>query len=201
MVLLPKKPGAVKVTNFLPIYLQNCSVKIVVKVLTTRLQQGIAKLIDLDQTGFLKGRTISENFVYATELVQVCFKCQAPTLVLKLDFAKAFNTVNWDSLMAILRMLGFNSTWCAWVSQMLSSSLTVVMVNGCLGPWFNYRRGLRQGGPMSPYLFLLVADVLQTLIKTDGQARHPLVDSPCPILQYTDDTLILLQGSCKTSAD
>lgn len=54
---------------------------------------------------------------------------------------------------------------------------------------------------MSPYLFLLVADVLQTLIKTDGQARHPLVDSPCPILQYTDDTLILLQGSCKTSAD
>jgi hypothetical protein len=194
MVLLPKKPGAVKVTDFRPICLQNCSVKIAVELLTTRLQQQITELVDPNQTGFLKGRTISENFVFAAELVQVCYKRKVPTLVLKLDFAKAFDTVNWDSLMAVLRVRGFNDTWCSWIARVLSSSLTAVLVNGCPGPWFHCRRGLRQGDPMSPYLFLLVADVLQTLIQTDGQVRHPLADSPCTVLQYADDTLILLRG-------
>ena len=174
---------------------QDCSVKIAAKILTTRLQADIPKLIDLDQTGFIKGRTISENFVYATELVQVCHKRKIPTMVLKLDFAKAFDTVNWDSLMLILEARGFSETWRGWIHQILATSLTAVLVNGCPGPWFSCRRGLRQGDPLSPYLFLLVADVLQTLIKHDGGVRHPADQGvTCPILQYADDTLILLRG-------
>jgi hypothetical protein len=66
------------------------------------LQQQLPKLIDVDQTGFIKGRSILENFVYATELVQSNYKRKAPTLVIKLDFAKAFDSVNWDSLDAVL---------------------------------------------------------------------------------------------------
>ena len=108
MVLIPKKPGAVEVGAFRPICLQNCSMKIAAKILTTRLQSEISSLIDLDQTGFLKGRTIAENFVYAAELLQACHKRGVPTLVLKLDFAKAFDTVNWDSLMAIMEVRGFS---------------------------------------------------------------------------------------------
>lgn len=77
--------------------------KIIVKILTTRLQREISPLIDLDQTGFLKGRSISENFVYATELLQACYNRKVPTIVIKLDFAKAFDTVNWTALMAIVR--------------------------------------------------------------------------------------------------
>lgn len=197
MALLPKKPSAVKVTDFRPICLQNCSVKIAVKLLTSRFRSQISELIDPDQTGFLKGRTIAENFVYAAELVQVCYKRKVPTLVLKLDFAKAFDTVNWSSLMAVMRVRGFSDTWCKWIERVLTSSLTAVLVNGCPGQWFNCRRGLRQGDPMSPYLFLLVADLLQTLIKTDGQVRHPLGNSSCIVLQYANDTLILLRGELR----
>ncbi|CAO2197346.1 unnamed protein product [Urochloa humidicola] len=196
MVLLPKKPGATAAGDFRPICLQNCSVKIAAKSLTTRLQNEIAQLIDLDQTGFLKGRTISDSFVYATELVQVCHKRRTPTLVLKLDFAKAFDTVNWSSLMKIMETRGFNATWRQWIQQLLETSLTAVLVNGTPGPWFKCKRGLRQGDPLSPYLFLLVADVLQSMIKQDSSIRHPVCENaPCPTLQYADDTLIVVRGA------
>ncbi|CAD6264565.1 unnamed protein product [Miscanthus lutarioriparius] len=108
MVLIPKKPRAVAVDAFRPIYLQNCSIKILSKMLTRRLQKEIGNLIDLHQIGFLKGRSISETFVFAAELIQTCNKRRLPTLVLKLDFAKAFDTVIWESLDSILKARGFH---------------------------------------------------------------------------------------------
>ena len=151
--------------------------------------------IDVDQTGFIKGRSISENFIYAVELVQCCHRRKIPTLVLKLDFAKAFDTVNWQGLLSILEVRGFGAAWRSWVHAMLQISRTAVLVNGCPGPWISCRRGLRQGDPMSPYLFLLVADVLQTLIRKSNTVHNPLDhSSPCHVLQYADDTLILLRG-------
>lgn len=198
MVLLPKKPGCVSVDSFRPISLQNCSLKIITKILTTRLQREIASLIDLDQTGFIRGRSITENFVYAMELVQCCHKRKTPTLVLKLDFAKAFDTVSWDGLATILSARGFCDVWLSWMKKIQSTSRNAVLVNGCSGPWFTCRRGLRQGDPLSPYLFLLVADVLQVLIKNSGMVRHPILeDSACPILQYADDTLILARANIR----
>lgn len=196
IVLIPKKPGICTPAAYRPISLQNCPLKIVAKALTLRLQKEIPKLIDLDQTGFIRGRSISENFVLATELVQCCHKRKAPTLVLKLDFAKAFDSVSWDSLKKIMLNRGLPAQWCTWIDSLLLSSRSAVLVNGCPGPWFSCKRGLRQGDPLSPYLFLLVADVLQALLKKQCHVRHPIVhDLPCAILQYADDTLILLRAA------
>ena len=99
IVLIPKKTGATSPNDYRPISLQNCPIKVLTKILTTRLQQQIHTLVDVDQTGFIRGRSISENFIYATELVQCCHRRKTPTIVLKLDFAKAFDSVNWDSLL------------------------------------------------------------------------------------------------------
>ncbi|CAN6352985.1 unnamed protein product [Urochloa humidicola] len=198
IVLIPKVPVPVKPGDYRPICLQNCSLKIVAKMLTTRLQREIPKLIDLDQTGFIRGRSIAENFIYALELIQCCHRRKLPTLVLKLDFAKAFDTVSWDSLDATMAARGFPQEWCCWIREMLHTSKLAVLVNGRPGTWFPCKRGVRQGDPLSPYLFLLVADVLQQMIKQDGGIRHPAAaDVPCPVLQYADDTLILLKADCQ----
>ena len=195
IVFIPKTPAAVTVTAFRPICLQNCDIKIASKILTSRLQRELHELIDLDQTGFLRGQSISETFIYAMELTQCCYKRKAQTLVLKLDFAKAFDTVIWSSLQKIMLARGFPEKWCTWIHCMLSTSKSAVLVNGTPGPWFTCRKGLRQGDPLSPYLFLLVADVLQRMIQHDRGIRHPLAaDHPCPVLQYADDTLILVKA-------
>jgi hypothetical protein len=195
VVLLPKKPGTPDPGAFRPISLQNCSVKILCKVLTSRLQVRIGDLIDIDQTGFLADRSISENFVYAMELMQTCFRRRTSCVVLKLDFAKAFDSVSWSSLWAIMLARGFPTLWCDWMDMIFSSSRSAIMLNGVPGKWIRCMRGLRQGDPLSPYLFLITADVLQRLIKLDAGILHPITDGvPCPVLQYADDTLIIMRA-------
>ncbi|KAF8672185.1 hypothetical protein HU200_049753 [Digitaria exilis] len=202
LVLLPKKDGARYAADFRPISLQSCLLKALAKVLTNRLQPLIPSIVGPDQTGFVKGRCISENFIYAAELLSCCHKRKAPTIVLKLDFHKAFDSIGWDSLDSILAVRGFDSKWRRWITSLLSTGHTSNLLNGSPGRWFQCRRGLRQGDPLSPYLFIIVADVLKQLIlRHSADLEHPLVSGvPCPVLQYADDTLILLRGNCSAAS-
>ena len=81
--------------------------------MVNRLKHAIPNLIDPDQTGFVHGRSIAENFVYAADLLSCCHKQNKPTAVLKLDFKKAFDSVSWDSLIQILYARGFDDRWCS----------------------------------------------------------------------------------------
>ena len=116
--------------------------------------------------------------------------------MLKLDFRKAFDSVSWPALAAIMLAKGFPMIWCNWVDSLNRSSQSAVVLNGKPGPWINCKQGLRQGDSLSPYLFIIVADVLQRLIyqaSNDGRLAHPInQELPCPALQYADDTLIIL---------
>jgi hypothetical protein len=119
--------------------------------------------------------------------------------VLKLDFHKAFDSVNWDILQKILRCRGFSPNWCKWIQELLQTGKSSILLNGVAGKWIACRNGLRQGDPLSPYLFIIVADVLKRLLQEDSllpAVCHPLLDNtPCPILQYADDTLIFLRAT------
>lgn len=86
--------------------------KILCRGLTTRLQKQIGALVDVDQSGFVAGRSISKYIVYATEMVQCCHKRRTPALVLKLDFPKAFDSVDWAGLRRIVEVRGFPRIWC-----------------------------------------------------------------------------------------
>jgi hypothetical protein len=90
---------------------------------------------------------------------------------------------------------GFPSVWCDWMDMILNSSWSVILLNGIPVWWIDCKRGLLQGDPLSPYLFLSVTDVLQEMIRQDPLMCHPLVDgAPCPMLQYADDTLIIMRS-------
>jgi hypothetical protein len=128
-LVLPKIDAATHPSQFRPISLQNCIMKGITKVLTSRLQNAIHSLVDADQTGFLSGRRISENIVYAANLLRYCHTRKAPTIVFKINFRKAFDSVNWASLLKILRARGFDDRWCTWLERILATGHTAILLN------------------------------------------------------------------------
>lgn len=199
MILLPKNTSARTPDDFRPISLQNCPPKAIAKAITNRLKPLIPMLVHDNQTGFISGRNIAENYIFAADLLSACHLRKAPAMILKLDFRKAFDSVCWESLLTILAARGFPSKWVAWIKTLLISSKTAILLNGVPGNWISCKNGLRQGDPLSPYLFIIVADLLQRLISkafSTGGLCHPIYpDRPPTVLQYADDTLIVAHAS------
>jgi hypothetical protein len=143
LVLLPKKENAQKPQDFQPISLQNSAVKAISKVLTVRLQPHIPDLVGGDQSGFVLGRCIADNFVYAADILNCCHRRNSPMIILKLDFHKAFDYVNWNSMDRILWCRGFLNKWCKWIQDLLNTRKTAVLLNGVPRRWINCQNGLR----------------------------------------------------------
>lgn len=120
-------------------------------------------------------------------------------IILKIDFEKAFDLVEHQAILQILQAKGFNSTWLDWIKNILSSASTSVLLNGIPRKSFKCLRGVRQGDPLSPLLFVLAADLLQSII--NKASSNGLLSTPIPtsgnsflVIQYADDTLIILKA-------
>ena len=119
-----------------------------------------------------------------------------PCVLLKIDISKAFDSVSWTFLLQVLECLGFPLAFRDWVSAMLSSASTKVMVNGRPGRTIYHARGLRQGDPLSPLLFVLVMEVLSSLIR-EADRRGLLAPLPGGhfghrLAVYADDVVLFL---------
>jgi hypothetical protein len=104
---------------------------------------------------------------------------------LKVDIAKAFDSVAWPFLIDILRHIGFSRRWCNWISALLSTASTKVVVNGRPGRQIAHARGLRQGDPISPMLFVLVMEVLNSLIR-EADRRSALLPLPGKVVTHIE---------------
>jgi len=178
--------------------------KCITKILSSRLQSKILQLVHTNQYGFIKGRTIHDCLAWSFQFLHLCHHSKKKIIILKLDFEKAFDRVEHQAILEILKHKGFSEKWVSWVQNLLSTTSSAVLLNGIPGKNFKCKRGVRQGDPLSPLLFVLAADLLQSIINKAWQAgtlKHPLSDDfqdDYPIVQYADDTLLVLPGDTRS---
>ncbi|KAK1697110.1 hypothetical protein QYE76_013807 [Lolium multiflorum] len=199
--LIPKVPGADQISQFRPITLINVIFKIVSKAFAVRLDPIAHRIINPCQTAFIKGRNILDGSLALIEIVHELRKKKLGGILLKLDFEKAYDRVNWEFLTEVLRCKGFDSGVIHRFSQLVSGGQTAIAINGEIGPFFRNRRGVRQGDPLSPLLFNFIGEALSGILVAAVGAGHiqgvvpHLVPGGITHLQYADDTLVLIQNT------
>jgi hypothetical protein len=197
VALIPKVNSPHALRDFRPISLLGCFYKMLAKVLARRLVSVMDGLIDSTQSAFLKGRYLVDGVMVVNEIVDFAKKTGKECLILKVDFEKAYDSVDWTFLDYMLQRFGFNDTWRGWIRACIFGGSMSILVNGSPTEEFNIQRGLKQGDPLAPFLFLLVAEGLGGLMRRAVELNHfrgfrvGRGGMAISHLQYADDTLCI----------
>ncbi|GAU28621.1 hypothetical protein TSUD_55650 [Trifolium subterraneum] len=149
-------------------------------------------------TAFVRDRQILDGILIANEVVDEARRAKKELMLFKVDFEKAYDSVDWGYLDAVMRRMGFPTLWRKWIKECVCTATASVLVNGSPTDEFPIERGLRQGDPLSPFLFLLAVEGLHVLM--EALEEHNLftgyrVGNSAPIsvshLQFADDTLLM----------
>jgi hypothetical protein len=156
------------------------------------------KIISGVQTAFVKGRQILDGVLIANEVIEEARRLKREVIFLKVDFEKAYDSVDWDFLEFVMSKMNFPSKLRKWIRESLSSAMISVLINGSPTKEFKMERGLRQGDPLSPFLFLMVAEGFNCLMSKAVMDKEFLgygvgSDEELTIshLQFADDTLVI----------
>lgn len=206
VVLIPKCENPQSIRGLLPISLCNVVYKIVSKVLCNRMKKVLPGLIDESQSAFMSRRLIQDNVLIAFETIHSMRNkrnVKNGNVALKIDISKAYDRVDWDYLNEVLCKMGFSTKWIRWMDMCVRPVTYSFTVNDRLVGPISPGRGLRQGDPLSPYLFILCDEGLSSLLREQnrrGRLHGCSVSRRAPKvshLLFADDSLLF----CKASSE
>ena len=199
ITLIPKEDSDLSsLANWRPITLLNVDYKIASKVITKRLEKVLTLLINPDQTGFIKGRYIGQNIRLINDILEQTKLRNIPGILLQLDFRKAFDTIEWKFIQRTIQLFNFGESIQRWISIFYVNSESAVLNNGFCTNYFRLSRGVRQGCPLSPCLFILAAELLACKIRQDKEIQGiNIFGKELKLSQFADDTT-LLNSSCNS---
>ncbi|KAG7543595.1 Reverse transcriptase zinc-binding domain [Arabidopsis thaliana x Arabidopsis arenosa] len=204
LALIPKKTEATAMKDYRPISCCNVLYKVITKILANRLKTILPKFISPNQSAFIKDRLLMENLLLATEIIKDYHKESiSPRCAMKIDISKAFDSVQWGFLLNTLQALGFPDKYIHWIKVCITTPSFSVQVNGELAGYFGSKRGLRQGCPLSPYLFVICMNVLSHMIDKAAQNKSFEYHPNCKHMNLThlcfaDDLMIFVKGNKKS---
>ncbi|XP_058723191.1 uncharacterized protein LOC131594996 [Vicia villosa] len=204
IALIPKCKHPKSPKDYRPISLCNVLMKIITKTIANRIKSFLPDIIDEEQSAFVKGRLITDNALVALE----CFhwmkkkkKGKRGFMALKLDMSKAYDRVEWDFIFKVLYSMGFPEKFVKLIVNCVSTVSYKILLNGQPTMSFIPGRGLRQGDPLSPYLFILCANVFSGLLKkgvADKQIHGVKVARSAPVIShlfFADDSLLFSRAN------
>lgn len=196
IALIPKKKSCSIITDYRPISLCNSLYKIISKVIVDRLKLVLDKIVSPEQHGFTPGREIVDSIIRVVETMHSMKRSKMQGMVVKLDVSKAYDQVIWYFLFFVLERFGFDSSWINCIKHCVTSISYSIIVNGSIEGFLQAMNGLRQGDPLSTFLFVLMGEILgrniKKLVETilwKGVHIHDSID-PISHSQFADHTIL-----------
>ncbi|WMV45545.1 hypothetical protein MTR67_038930 [Solanum verrucosum] len=164
IALIAKKTGEKELKDFRLVSLIGSFYKLISKVLTEILKRVVDKLVHKQQMAFIKGRKIMDVVLINNEAFDSRVAQKKPGIFCKLDIEKAYDHVNWEFNLSMLRQMGFGGKWNSWIKYCISNVMFSILINGSPEGFFNAPRGIRQGDPLSPFLFIIAMEGLNNML-------------------------------------
>ena len=195
ITLMPKKDKDTSlIKNWRPLSLLNVDYKLIAKSIANRFKDKLSKLINPTQTGSVKGRYIGENIVKILDILNYTEEHEIPAILMTIDFEKAFDNVSWQFTEMCMKRLNFSDEVMKWFKILYNKIKCRVANNGWATDFFEPTQGVRQGCPLSPYLFVLVVEFLGNHIRANKKIKGIKVkDDISLIYQFADDTNLTLE--------